>query len=323
MKRREFITLLGGAATWPHAAGAQQGARLWRIGVLETTSLALNAANFAAFLQGLRELGYVEGHNISIEYRSSDTAGLFRDLATDLVHLNVDLILVRGTPAVLAAKSVTTTTPIIIVSSADPLVAVGSLAHPGGNVTGLSKLTPELTAKRLELLKELLPNASRVAVIWDPGYSAFLSDWQELRARARALNVSLQSVEVRSVADLDRAFAAIARERTDAVITFSDTMTYNSPTRVAGLATEARLPLISPFRELAEAGCLMSYGPNVPDMYRQAARYVDKILKGAKPADLPVEQPTKFELLVNLKTAKALGVSIPQSILLRADELIE
>jgi len=339
MRRREFISLFASTmVTWSLPARAQnapadgpRGRKISLVGIVSPSiplSAWRNSPPMKSFLAGLHDLGYDEGKNIAIEFRSAEgNWERLPDIAAQLVSLNVDVLIpnVCGAP-LKAAMQATSTIPIVVGACNDDLVEAGiisSLAHPGGNVTGLSKLTPELTAKRLELLKELLPNASRVAVIWDPGYSAFLSDWQELRARARALNVSLQSVEVRSVADLDRAFAAIARERTDAVITFSDTMTYNSPTRVAGLATEARLPLISPFRELAEAGCLMSYGPNVPDMYRQAARYVDKILKGAKPADLPVEQPTKFELLVNLKTAKALGVSIPQSILLRADELIE
>lgn len=339
MRRREFIRLFAStiiASPMPARAqnapadGPQRG-KVPLVGIF-SPSIALSgwreSPPMKSFLAGLHDLGYEEGTNIAIEFRSAEgNWGRLPNIAAELVGLNVDVLIpnVCGAP-LKAAMQATSTIPIVVGACNDDLVEAGiirSLSHPGGNVTGLSKLTPELTAKRLELLKELLPNASRVAVLWDPGYSAFLSDWQELQARARALKVTLESVEVRNLADLDRAFAAIAREKTDAVITFSDTMTYNSPTRVADLATETRLPLISPFRELAEAGCLMSYGPNVPDMFRQAARYVDKILKGAKPADLPVEQPTKFELLINLKTAKALGVSVPQSILLRADEQID
>jgi putative ABC transport system substrate-binding protein len=200
---------------------------------------------------------------------------------------------------------------------------IASLAHPGGNVTGLSKMTPELTAKRLELLKEMVPKASRVAILWDPGYSAYLADWRELRERARTGGVTLLPFEARNVADLDRAFTAIVDARADAAITFSDTLTYNSANQVAELAARNRLPLMSPFHEVASAGGLMSYGPSVPDLFRRAAGYVDKILRGAKPADLPVEQPTKFELVINLKTAKALGLNIPMALQQRADELIE
>jgi putative ABC transport system substrate-binding protein len=200
---------------------------------------------------------------------------------------------------------------------------IANLAHPGGNVTGLSKMTPELTAKRLELLKEMMPEASSVAVLWDPGYSAYLADWRELRERARTRGVTLQSFEARNVADLGKAFAAIVHERADAVITLSDTVTYIFSNQVADLAARSRLPLMSPFQELANAGGLMSYGPSIPDMFRRAAGYVDKILRGAKPADLPVEQPTKFELVINLKAAKALGLTVPPSLHARADELID
>jgi putative ABC transport system substrate-binding protein len=200
---------------------------------------------------------------------------------------------------------------------------VASLARPGGNVTGFSKLTPELAAKRLELLKEMVPWVSRVAVLWDPNYSDFTADWRELRTTASATSVTLRPVEVRDLADLDRAFATMVREQAEAIITFSDTMTYNSPTRVAELALRNKLPLMSPFREIADAGGLMSYGPSVPDLFRRSAGYVDKILKGAKPADLPVEQPTKFELVINLKTAKALGLEAPATLLALADEVIE
>jgi putative ABC transport system substrate-binding protein len=200
---------------------------------------------------------------------------------------------------------------------------VASLARPGGNVTGLTKLTPELATKRLELLKEIVPEASRVAVLWDPGYSAFSADWRELRATAHAKGVTLQPVEVHGLDDLEQAFAAMVRERADAVITFSDSMTYVFPTPVAGLALRSRLPLISPYREIAQAGGLMAYGPSLPDMFRHVAGHVGKILKGAKPGDLPIEQATTFELVINLKAAKALGLTVPYSLLSRADEVIE
>ncbi len=279
-------------------------------------------------LAGLRDLGYEEGRNIAIEFRSAEEKWeRLPDLAAELVGLKVDVLVVGVCEAALnAARQATSTIPIVVAACNDDMVETGiitSLAHPGGNVTGLSKMTPELTAKRLELLKEMVPEASRVAVLWDPGYSAYTADWRELRLRAHAEGVTLQPVEARDPADLDRAFAAMIRERADAVITFSDTMTYVFSSRVAKLAAQSRLPLMSPFREIAEAGGLMSYGPNIPDMFRRAAGYVDKILKGVNPADLPVEQPTKFELLINLKAAKALGLTIPESFLLRADEVIE
>jgi putative tryptophan/tyrosine transport system substrate-binding protein len=200
---------------------------------------------------------------------------------------------------------------------------ISSFAHPGGNVTGLSKMAPELTAKRLDILKEMVPAASRVAVLWDPGYSAFSAEWQVLRERARLEGVALQSVEARSPHEFDEAFSAMTRERADAVLTFSDTQTYGFASRIAELAAKSRLPMMSPFREITNAGGLMSYGPSIPDLLGRAAGYVDKILKGANPADLPVEQPTKFEMAINLKTAKALGLDIPTSLLARADEVIE
>ena len=323
MKRREFITLLGGAATWPHAAGAQQGARLWRIGVLETTSLALNAANFAAFLQGLRELGYVEGHNISIEYRSSDTAGLFRDLATDLVHLNVDLILVRGTPAVLAAKSVTTTTPIIIVSSADPLVAVGSLAHPGGNVTGFSALVSELEPKRVELIREIVPRAARIAAVYNMANPIFLSRWQQMERVGQSLGFQPQLFDARKADDLERVFDAAVTQGVDAVVVSNDGLMLQNRTRITELAAKYRLPTVYAAREFVDVGGLIAYGVYFPDLYRRAATYVDKLLKGTKPTELPVQLPTKFELVINLKTAKALSLEIPPTLLARADEVID
>ena len=222
-------------------------------------------------------------------------------IVAELIALKVDVLVapVCGAPLD-AARQATSTIPIVVASCNDDMVEtkiVASLAHPGGNVTGFSKMTPELTAKRLDLLKEMVPSASHVAVLWDPGYSTYVADWQGLRATARAEGVVLHPVEARRPDDLDEAFALMVRERADAVITFSDVMTFNFPGRVAELATKSKLPLIAPFREMTTAGGLMSYGPNIPDMNRRAAGYVDKILKGANPSDLPVEQPTKFELV--------------------------
>ena len=332
MRRREFIKLISGAAVaWPLAVRAQPGGKIHRIGMISPSaplSTWRETRYVRAFLAGLHDLGYEEGRNIAIEFRSAaENWERLPDIASELVGLKVDVLISNVCGAALnAAMRATTTIPIVVAACNDDMVETGiiaSLAHPGGNVTGLSKMTPELTAKRLELLKEMVPKASRVAVLWDPGYSAYLADWRELRERARAEGLTLQSFQARNVADLDGAFAAIVDARADAIITFSDTLTYNFAKQVAELAVRNSLPLMSPFREVASAGGLMSYGPSLPDMFRRAAGYVDKILRGAKPADLPVEQPTKFELVINLKTAKALGLNIPMALQQRADELIE
>jgi putative ABC transport system substrate-binding protein len=321
------VAVFAGAAP----AASQQAASVKRIGMF-SPSIALSgwrdAPPVRAFLAGLRGLGYEEGRNLAIEFRSAEgNWARLPDIAAELVSLRVDVLIpnVCGAPLD-AARHATSTIPIVVPACNDDLVETGvvaSLAHPGGNITGLAKVTPELTAKRLELLKEMVPTATRVAVLWDPGYSAFLADWREIRARALLKGVTLQSVEAHDVSDLDRAFDAMTRARADAVMTFSDTMTYNSPGRVTQLAAESKLPLMSPFRELAQAGALASYGPSIPHMFWRAATYVDKILKGAKPAELPIEQPTKFEMIINLKTAKTLGLAIPPALLLRADEVIE
>jgi putative tryptophan/tyrosine transport system substrate-binding protein len=334
MKRRQTTVaaaLLSTGIIAGSAANAQQGGKIPRIGLIGgSTPLATwqEAPTSQGFLKGLHDLGYDQGRNIIIEFRSAE--GHWERLpaiADELVGLKVDVLVssVCGAP-LNAAREATNTIPIVVAACNDDLVETGivaSLARPGGNVTGFSKLTPELAAKRLELLKEMVPWVSRVAVLWDPNYSDFTADWRELRTTASATSVTLRPVEVRDLADLDRAFATMVREQAEAIITFSDTMTYNSPTRVAELALRNKLPLMSPFREIADAGGLMSYGPSVPDLFRRSAGYVDKILKGAKPADLPVEQPTKFELVINLKTAKALGLEAPATLLALADEVIE
>jgi putative ABC transport system substrate-binding protein len=332
VRRRDFIkVIVGSLAVWPLVAHAQQGSKIHRIGMI-SPSLPLSTWRESSFvrefLAGLHDLGYEEGRDIAIEFRSVEgNWERLPDIAAELVGLRVDVLMSSVCGATLnAAMRATNTIPIVVGACNDDMVETGiiaSLAHPGGNVTGLSKMTPELTAKRLELLKEMVPEASRVAVLWDPGYSAYLADWRELRERASTRGVTLQSFEVRNVADLHGAFAAIVAARADAVITFSDTFTYNFSNQVADLAARSRLPLMSPFQELANAGGLMSYGPSIPDMFRRAAGYVDKILRGAKPADLPVEQPTKFELVINLKAAKALGLTVPPSLHARADELID
>jgi putative ABC transport system substrate-binding protein len=331
MRRRRFITLLGGAAAWPLAASAQQGANVARIGYLVTASLESpeGRAMADAFRQGLRERGYVEGQSIVIEYRSADgKIERFPELANELASLNLDLILAPNTPAARAAQRATTTIPIVVPVMGDPVAdgLVASLAHPGGNITGLTFLGPELVSKRLGLLKQALPNASRVAALWHSGAYGERTTREMLQATdaaARTLAVELQLVEVRGVDEFNRAFSAMTGNRADALIVLPSPLLFNERKQIVDLAMKHRLPSISMAREFAELGGLMAYGASLTDLQRRSATYVDKILKGAKPADLPVEQPTKFEFVINLKTAKALGFTIAESFQLLADEVIE
>jgi putative ABC transport system substrate-binding protein len=333
MGRREFITLLcGAAASWPLAARAQQtAAKMARIGVLVTGALnsAEQQAILDAFRQGLRERGYVEGQNVVIEYRGADAKiERFPELATDLIRLNLDLIVAGNTPAARAAKEATTTIPIVVPVMGDPVGdgLVASLARPGGNITGMTFLGPELATKRLELLKQALPLISRVAALWHPGAyaeSTMTEMMRKMEAAAGTLLVQLQLVEVRGAAEFDHAFLAMARERADAVTVLPSPMLFTERRHIVDLATRHRLPSIAMAREFAELGGLMAYGASIPDLFRRAGVYVDMILQGAQPADLPVQQPTKFELVLNLKTAKALGLEISPTMLARADEVIE
>jgi putative ABC transport system substrate-binding protein len=312
-------------------ANAQQNGKIYRIRLIAgSTSPATwrKAAIYQNFLKGLHDQGFDEDRNIAIEFRSAEGhPERLSDIAANLVGLKVDVLVPTICGQMLdAVRQATSTIPIVVASCNDDMVETGivaSLAHPGGNITGVSKLTPELAAKRLELLKEILPAASRVAVLWDPGYSAFSADWREMRATAHVKGVELLPVEIHNLADLGQAFATIVRERADAVITFSDTMTYVFPTPVAEQALRSKLPMVSPYREIAQAGGLLSYGPSLPGMFRQSAGLVGKILKGAKPANLPVEQATTFELVINLRTAKALGITVPDTLASRADEVID
>jgi ABC-type uncharacterized transport system substrate-binding protein len=312
----------------PVAAQTQQATRVPRIGLL-TLNLAPNPHLHEAFRQGLRDLGYVEGRNVVIEMR--DAEGKFERLpalAAELVALKVDVIVTGGgTPPALAAKQATRTLPIVFASAPDPVTdgLVTSLARPGGNVTGSSNLNPELVGKCLELLKRAVPGVSRVAVLWHPGASTERTNKEMLKAAevaARPLGVRLQFVEARSPADFDRAFSDMTRARGGLTV-LPGAMFFSERRRLVDLAAKNRLPVVYPQREFVDTGGLMSYGPDLADLFRRAATYVDKILKGTKPADLPVEQPTKFELVINLKTAKALGLTIPQSLLVRADEIIQ
>ncbi len=326
ISRRDVLSF--GAGLWlfavPLASLAQQRGKVWRIGVLDTTSATLNATNLDAFRQGLRELGYVEGENLVIEYRSADGRDeRFQDLANDLVRLKIDLIVTRGTPAVLAAKNSTTMIPVVMAAIAEPLLAVASLARPGRNVTGLSALTSDLETKRVELLREMVPGLARIAALYNMNNPVFGPRWKELQTVAKSVGFQPQLLDVRKPDDIERAFDAARTQRVNALIVGTDGLLQANRRLIADLAAKHRLPAIYVSMEFVEAGGLMAYGPSFSDLYRRAATYVDKILKGAKPADLPVEQPTKFELVINMKAAKALGIKIPQSILVRADRVIE
>jgi len=326
--RREFaVAMASRLLAAPLIAGAQQAGRLPRLGYLGASSPTLEPEILEAFRQGLRDLGYVEGQSIAIEYRWAEGhEDRLPELATELVGLKVDVIVTTGTPGTLAAKRATQTTPIVITATGDPLRSglVTRLARPGGNVTGFSTLRSELEGKRLDLFKQTFPRFSRVAMLWDSANPSTKFYLLHIEAAARASHVTLQpAVAVRRVEDLDRAFAAIARGHADALFVVSGRSLLAERGRIVEFAAKSRLPAIYPYREYVEAGGLMSYSANYPDLYRGAALYVDKILKGAKPADLPVQQSARFDLVINLKTAKALGLTIPPSLLARADQVIE
>jgi putative ABC transport system substrate-binding protein len=323
------LAVLLGLMLAPLATEAQQAAKVPRIGFLATSSLVANPHLQEAFRQGLRDLDYVEGRNVVIEYRSAEgKPARLPALAAELVALKVDIIFAGNTPAALAAKQATRTIPIVFAGVGDPVGSglVTSLARPGGNLTGLSVLAPDFLGKGLELLKQLVPGVSRVAVLWQPrglGERTEKEMLKEAEVAARALGVRLQFVEARGPADLDRAFSDMTKARAGALTVLTTPVFISERRRLVDLAAKNRLPTVYLFREFVDAGGLMSYGANLTDVFQRASTYVDKVLKGASPADLPVEQPTKFELVVNLKTAKALGLTIPQTLLLRADQVIE
>src|SRR6266700_3978818 len=324
MKRREFIGLVGGAVAWPIGAGAQQTGKVFRIGILEAVPAAQNAANLDALRKGLRELGYVEGRNLIIEYRSADgRAERFPELASELVRLKVDLIVSRGTPAARAAKDATATIPVVMATMGDPRAMVASFARPGGNITGVTTFSTELTAKRIELLKELVPNLSRVALLHNMGNPAAPPEWDETKTAARSLGLQAELLDVRSDGDLGRAFERAVRQHVDALVIGADGLTQTHQQTIVDSVARNRLPAVYPARDFVEAGGLIAYAVNYPDLYFRFASFADKIFKGAKPGELPVEQPTKFQLVINLRAAKALGLTIPQSLLLRADEVIQ
>jgi putative tryptophan/tyrosine transport system substrate-binding protein len=328
MRRRKFVQLTAGTAmTWPLAARAQKK-------VMPVVGLVLPyiqsepqaQARVAAFRASLQERGWEDRRNVVLELRYSEGhLDRLPSLVADLIAANVDVVLTAGTEATGTAQKVITRVPIVMVAIGDPVKAgfIDSLARPGGNITGTSLLATELSAKRLELLKQTLPGLTRLAVFWGPNNASTVQKFQEIQAVTTLLKVQVQSLELRVPADLEKGFDTAAQFGAEAIMTTEDGVQIAYRARVVELATQQRIPVASEFGEFARAGALMSYGPNVLDSFRSAAGYVDKILKGANPADLPVEQPTRFELVVNLKTANTLGLTVPQSILARADEVIE
>ena len=327
MRRREFITLLGGvAAAWPLAARAQQPAKIHRIGILETVSSSSNVKNIDALRRGLRELGYVENQNYILEYRSADGHGeRFPALAGELVRLHVDLIVTRGTPAAQAAKNATETIPIVMAAIGEPLGVgvVASLARPGGNVTGLSAFVTELAGKRVELAKELWPGTSTVGLLNNMGNPVVPPQWEATKKAAKVLGVEAVLLDIRSRDDIPRAFETANAQHVDTLLVGIEVLIQENRQLITDLAAKHRLPAIYASKEFVDVGGLMTYGVSYPDLYFRSATFIDKIFRGAKPGDLPVEQPTKLELIVNLQAAKALGLAVPAALLSRADEVIE
>ena len=328
MDRRAFIgTVAGALLAAPLVAEAQPAGKVWRIGLLSyAASDSGGAARWKAFREQLHESGYVEGQNVFFEFRWGDAqVGRLRGLAAELIDAKVDILVTASSEAALAAKQATRSIPIVTATGGDPvkLGVVASLARPGGNVTGVFSLSNDLAGKRLEFLKQLIPRVARVAFLRESDNRASALNLRDAESAARPLGLVVQSVGVRGPKELDAAFVAMKRARADAVIVSEATAFFPDRQRIADLALSHRLPMMAPAREYAEAGALISYGTDYLDLFRRAATYIDKILKGAKPGDLPVEQPTKFELVINLKTAKALGLTIPPSLLQRADQVIE
>ena len=324
MQRREFIAFLGVATAWPLAASAQP--KIVRIGFMGNSTAALEANLVDAFREGLHELGYEEGRNIVIEYRWADGKyDQFPTLVAELIAAKVDVIVTAGTPAALAVKKATTTVPLVMVAVGDPVGTglVPSLARPGGNLTGLSSVAPDLEGKRLQLLREIVPALSHVAMFVNSLNPFHVSSMQQARAAAQAMGIKLQIHDIQKSEDLDDTFAALRKERPDALLILADRVFLHNRQRIVDFTKEQRLPNVNAYKELVEVGGLMSYGPSYEDMHKRAAIYVDKILKGTKPAALPIEQPSKFTFIVNLKAAKELGVTIPSQMLGLADQLIE
>jgi putative tryptophan/tyrosine transport system substrate-binding protein len=324
MKRRELITLLGGAAAWPLAARAQQPAKVPTIGFLGASTPSGQSKSVTAFVQRLRELGWIEGRTVTIEYRWGEGRNeRFAEIAAEFVRLKVAVIVTSGVAA-LVVKQATSVIPIVFAVAADPLGTglVASLARPGGNVTGLSTQFADTGSKRLEILREAAPGLRRLAIIGNVGYPASVLEMSEVQAAARTFGLEVATLEIRRAEDIAPAFEAL-KDRVEALYICGDALTATNRNRIYTFALSARLPTIIGSREQVEGGGFISYGPNFVDLYRRSADYVDKILRGAKPADLPVEQPTKFDLVINLVTARALGLTVPPALLARADEVIE
>ena len=325
MRRREFITLLGGVAAWPLAARAQQPGKLPIIGYLGATSPSAESQRVAALVQRLREFGWIESRNLTIEYRYAEGRNeRYAELAAEFVRLNVDVIVTYGTPAVAAAKQATAVIPIVFAVAGDPLGSklIASLARPGGNVTGLSNQKTDLADKRLELLREIVPGFRRLAIMANVGNPPSVLEMREVEATARKLGNEVTTFEIRGAEDIAPVFDAL-KGRADVLYVCGDPLVDTNRVRIITLALVLRLPTMSDFPEFVEAGGLMSYGPNFPELFRRAASYVDKILRGAKPGDIPVEQPIKFDLVINVITAKALGLDISPTLLARTDKVIE
>ena len=328
LHRRRFIAALCAATVWTvgSAPGLGEGGRVYRIGILETIPADRNRPNLSALLTGLREHGYIEGQDLQIEYRSADgQADRFPALAAELVRLRPDLIVTRGTPATRAAKEATDTIPIVFTAIGEPIGAgvIPTLARPGGNVTGLSAFATELAGKRIELLKEASPAIGRVGFLHNMGNPVAPPEWQAIEGAAEALGISVELYDVRREPDIAAAFKSMRQNKTDALYVGIDALTQAKAKMIVDLAAEHRLPTVYISRDFVNMGGLLSYGPSFPDLYYRAAGLIDKIFKGAKPSDLPVEQPTKLELIVNLKTAKALDLQISPYVMVRADEVIE
>jgi putative ABC transport system substrate-binding protein len=326
MRRREFITLLGSAAVaWPLAARAQQSAKVPRIGFLGFGAASNYAPRVEGLRAGLHDLGYVEGKNIVIEFRWAEKVEQLPELAAELARMPVDIIFASSSILVEPARHATKTIPIVFASHADPIGTghVASLARPGGNITGLSQLLTDVAVKQLEVFREAVPHAMRIGVLWDPATPSHAPALKEIEAAGEKLGVQLLITPLRTVDEFDRAFSTMIQRKVGGFLVVASLLTYSQRAILAELALKHRLPTVFALKEYVQAGGLMSYGADTVDLHRRAALYIDKILKGAQPADLPVEQASKFELVINLKTAKALGLEIPPTVLARADEVIE
>ena len=326
MRRREFVALVGGAAVgWPLAARAQQPAKLPTIGYLGSNVASVDSRRLPGFAQRLRELGWVEGRTIAIQYRWAEGRNeRFAEIAAEFVRLSVNVIVTNATAPTAAAKQATSVIPIVFAAAADPVATglVASLGHPGGNVTGLSMQGTDTTSKRLELLREVVPHLRRLAVLGNGGSPNVALEIGEVQAAARTLGIVVVTFDIRRAEDIAPALEAL-KERSEALYLCLDPLMTTNRVRIITLAQRAKLATMYSLREFVEAGGLMSYGPDIPDQYRRAADFVDKILRGAKPADIPIEQPTKFDLVINMTTAKALGIAVPPTLVARADEVIE